>query len=158
MRFFTNFRVEWQFNLEKAPWQGGIFERMIQSAKRCLKKAIGHNCLTLDELLTLVIEVEAVLNSRPLTYVYSDETIEPLAPSHLLNGFRILSLPGPFDVNEIDDDYTPEKVTRRANHLARTLEKFWRRWKRESLLELRNFHRASQRATLFESGGDSDHI
>ena len=144
MRFFTNFRVEWQFNLEKAPWQGGIFERMIQSAKRCLKKAIGRNCLTLDELLTLVVEVEGVLNSRPLTYVYSDETIEPLTPSHLLNGFRILSLPGPFDVNEIDDDYTPEKVTRRANHLARTLEKFWRRWKREYLLELRNFHRAAQ--------------
>ena len=122
MRFFTNFRVEWQFNLEKAPWQCDIFKHMIQSAKRCLKKAIGRNCLNLDELLTLVIVVKGLLNWRPLTYVYSDETIEPLTPSHLLNGFRILSLPGPFDVNEIDDDYTPEKMTHRANHLARTQE------------------------------------
>ena len=162
-RFFTNFQVEWQSNLEKAPWRGGIFERMIQSAKRCLKKAIGRNCLSLGELLTLVVEAESVLNSRPLTYVYSDEITEPLTLSHLLNGFRILSLPGPFNVNETDDDYTPKKVTRRANHLAKTLERFWRRWKREYLLELRNFHgpcvTATQRyATFSESGGDSDRI
>ena len=53
-------------------------------------------------------------------------------PRHL-NGFQILSLLGPFDV-----------VTHRANYLARSLEKFWRRWKREYLLELQHFHRASQ--------------
>ena len=42
------------------------------------------NSLTHDELLTLVTEVEAVLNSRPLTYVSSEDTTEPLTPSHLL--------------------------------------------------------------------------
>ena len=80
-KFFSDIHVEWRFNLEKAPWQGGVFERMIKSAKRCLRKAIGKNCLTFDELLTLVTEVEGVLNSRPLTYVYSDDITEPLTPS-----------------------------------------------------------------------------
>ena len=78
-KFFSDIQVDWQFNLEKAPWQGGVFERMIKSAKRCLRKAIGKNCLTFDELLTLVIEVEGVLNSRPLTYVYDGDVIDPIS-------------------------------------------------------------------------------
>ena len=58
---------------------------MIKSAKRGLRRAIGRSYLTYDELLTLVIEVEAVLNSRPLGYVSSKDTEEPLTPSHLLH-------------------------------------------------------------------------
>ena len=46
--------VEWRFNLKKAHWWGGGFERMGKSAKRCFKKVIRRNCLTYDELLTLV--------------------------------------------------------------------------------------------------------
>ena len=37
----TNEQVEWQFIVEKAPWWGGYWERMVQSIKRCLKKTIG---------------------------------------------------------------------------------------------------------------------
>ena len=144
-KFLSDIRVEWRFNLEKAPWQGGVFERMIKSAKRCLRKAVGKNCLTFDELLTLVTEIEGVLNSRPLTYVYSDDVTEPLTPSHLLVGYRIRTLPDDTVPPDADDDYTPRSLTRRAAHLAKTLRKFWRRWKREYLQELREFHRASQR-------------
>ena len=52
----------------------------------------GHwkNCLFYDEFLTLIVEVEAVLNSRPLTYVSSEDIKEHLTPSHLLVGHRIL--------------------------------------------------------------------
>ena len=125
---------------------GGIFERMIKSAKRCLKKSIGKNCLTHDELLTLVTEVEAVLNSRPLTYVSSEDTTEPLTPSHLLVGYRILTLPDPTIPD--DSDYTPENLTRRMSHLAKTLGRFWKRWKREYLLEFREFHRSRPRGYL----------
>ena len=78
MKYLSQLRIEWQFNLERAPWWGGIFERMVKSAKRCLKKSVGRNCLTHDELLTLVTEVEAVLNSRPLTYASSKDIEEPL--------------------------------------------------------------------------------
>ena len=50
---------------------------MIKSAKRCLRKVIGRNFLTYDELLTLVVEVVAVINSRPLPYVSSENLTEP---------------------------------------------------------------------------------
>lgn len=144
MKYFSQLRVEWQFNLEKAPWWGGIFERMIKSAKRCLKKSVGKNCLTYDELHTLIVEIEAVLNSRPLTYVASEDTEEPLTPSHLLVGYRILTLPDPPVVEEEDPCYSPEGVTQRASHLTKTLQHFWDRWKKEYLLELREFHRVRE--------------
>ena len=44
-RYFSHLGVTWKFNLEKAPWWGGMFERMIKSAKRCLKKSVGKKLL-----------------------------------------------------------------------------------------------------------------
>ena len=81
---------KWVFNLSKAPWWGGVFEC---STKRCLRKILGQSRLTYDELLTAIVEVEGVLNSRPLTYVSIEDMDEPLTPSHLLTGRRIFSLP-----------------------------------------------------------------
>ena len=55
-----------------------MFERMIRSMKMCLKKAIGGARLSYDELLTVITQVEATLNSRPLTYMSSDDLEEPI--------------------------------------------------------------------------------
>lgn len=60
--------------LQRAPWWGGVFERMVRMTKRCLKKIVGRAKLTYDELIIAVIEVEAVINSRPLS---SDDLEEP---------------------------------------------------------------------------------
>ena len=119
-KHFTELHVEWTFNLEKAPWWG-IFERMIKSAKRCLKESVGKASLTYDELSMLVTEIEAVLNSRPLTYVSMDE---PLTPSHLLLGYRVLSLPDPPLSDDPDYNQLANDLSRRMKHLLRTSEKF----------------------------------
>ena len=58
--YFLEVGVDWQFNIEKAPWWGGIFERMIHSTKRCLRKTLGQAKLTYDEVLTALTEVEAI--------------------------------------------------------------------------------------------------
>lgn len=78
---FAGNRIQWSFNLEKAPWWGGIFERMVRSVKRCLWKTVE---LTLDELTTAVTEV---VKSRPLTYVSTEDMEE------LITGRRLMSLP-----------------------------------------------------------------
>ena len=85
--------MKWTFNLEKAPWWGRVFERLVKSLKRCLKKTISGARLTYEELLTVVIEVEMIRKCRPLSYVLSEESEEPLTPSHLVCGHRIMSLP-----------------------------------------------------------------
>ena len=78
-------------------------------------------------MTTALVEVEAVLNSRPLTYVAMDDLDEPLTPSHLLTGHRILSLPDNPKLNGNDEDedeeFSPsghDQLTRRARHLNRT--------------------------------------
>jgi len=52
-----------------APWQGGYYERLVGMVKRSLRKVAGRKHFTLEQFSTLLIEIEAVLNSRPLTYV-----------------------------------------------------------------------------------------
>ncbi len=84
---------DWTFNVAKAPWWGGAFERMVKSTKRCLRKMVGQASLTHDELLTAVTEIESIINSRPLLYLSAGDTEEPLTPSHLLIGRRVLNLP-----------------------------------------------------------------
>ena len=84
---------QWIFNIERAPWWGGVFERMVKSTKRCLRKMVGRANFSRDELLTAVVEIEAVINSRPLTYISSSDIEEPLTPSHLVVGQRLLNLP-----------------------------------------------------------------
>lgn len=147
-RYLSQIGVKWCFNLEKAPWWGGIFERLIKSVKRCLRKMIGQAKLTYDELSTAVIEVEAIINSRPLTYVSSDDLEEPLTPSHLLVGRRILSLPDNLsyqrDNNDEDFEVDSDHLNKRVKHLANVINQFWKRWRREYLLELRESHRNNQ--------------
>ena len=115
----------------------------IRSTKRCLRKIIGKAKFTFDELLTAVIEVEAVLNSRPLTYVSTTDWEEPLTPSHLIAGRRIWSLPDHLYHVPEDEEFGsgPELLTKRARHLNRTLDRFWSRWRKEYLVELREAHR-----------------
>ena len=135
--------IQWKFIVEKAPWQGGMYERMVKSAKRCLKKVIGRGSLTLEELMTLTVEVEAVLNSRPLSYISADDQEEPLTPSHLVTGNRILSLPDPSIEDGEDPSYelTSDDISRRMKHLRELKIRFWKRWKSEYLQELREHHR-----------------
>ncbi|EYC41330.1 hypothetical protein Y032_0573g160 [Ancylostoma ceylanicum] len=71
-RYVSDQAIEWRNITPYAPWQGGFFERLIQSIKRSLQKAIGHRTLDVETLTTLLTEVEASLNSPPLTYQESD--------------------------------------------------------------------------------------
>lgn len=82
--------IKCRFIVEAAPRWGGFFEWMVKSVKLSLKKCLLNAQLNFVELPAALIEVEAVLNSWPLTCLY-DEMEEPLTPSHLIIGHRILS-------------------------------------------------------------------
>ena len=133
---------DWTFNVERAPWWGGAFERMVQ---RCLRKTVGQASLTHDELLTAVTEIESIINSRPLSYVSAGDVEEPLTPSHLLIGRRVLNLPDHLrhlcDPGDEDFDVDSTQLTKRMKHLNNTLNHFWKRWRSEHLAELRESHR-----------------
>ena len=88
--FNTSNGIIWRFNLAKALWWGGFFERLIHSTKRCLRKCVRNCTLTYKEFYTVLVEIEGVLNSRPLTYLDENDIEEPLKPIHLYCGHRIL--------------------------------------------------------------------
>ena len=99
--------------------------------------------LTYDELLTALVEVEMVLNSRSLTVVSADDLEEPLTPSHLIIGHRLRDVPDlqcinvdPDEEFELDSDV----ATKRARYLDRTISQFWHRWRKEYLVGLREMH------------------
>ena len=136
------------FQLGKGPLVGGFFERLVKSTKRCLKKALGTAQLTYKELLTATVEVKMILNSLPLSYVSTEDLEEPLTPSHLLTGRRLLSLPER-NYNEDDPDFDinldTDSLTRRMRHLSNVMNHFWSRWRNEYLMELREYHRVEKR-------------
>ena len=63
-----------------SPWWGDIFESLVHSIKRCLRKILRQAKFSCDELFTALIEIEMVLNSGPLTYVSADDLDKPLTP------------------------------------------------------------------------------
>ena len=76
---------------------GGV-DRVNQVA---IRKTLGRTFISLDQLQTVVIEIESMLNDRPLTYVNSDlQDPQPLIPSHLLHGRRIQQIPHPLNDSE----------------------------------------------------------
>lgn len=107
-QYLSSRKIEWSFNIEKAPWWGGIFERMIGLTKKCLRKIIGRAKFSFDELLTAVTEIEFVLNSRPISYVSSSDLDEPLTPFHLLVGRRLSTLPDHICYRRAAEEFTTE--------------------------------------------------
>jgi len=83
--------------------------------KTVVRKVLGESFITLETLQTLTVEIEAVLNDRPLTYQLSDIVDpEPLTLSHLLYGRCITTLPHPITEDEelIDPTYTTGTMLR----------------------------------------------
>ena len=140
-REFESRRIEWKFNLERSPWWGGMFERMVGLVKRILRKILGNALLNKDEMHTVLVEVEGILNSRPLTYIYEDEfNVDILTPSHLMFGRRLSPFADHIEFNYSDDETSHSK---RFLYLVRKLQHFWKRWRTEYLRELREKHNAA---------------
>ena len=142
-------RITWKFNLERTPWWGGFFERMIGTVKRCLRKVIGKAKLSEDELRIILLEVESTINSRPLTYLYEELDSEALTPSHLLYGRRLSTLPVEITSNENGNLYP-----KRYRYLVNKLKHFWNRWGKEYLVDLRENHKIQGKGTVQVSIGD----
>ncbi|XP_038062679.1 uncharacterized protein LOC119733173 [Patiria miniata] len=120
--------IEWQFNPPTASHMGGVWERMIRSIRKILKNLLQEQVVCDEVLLTVMAEVEAILNARPLTQLSLDpRDDEPLTPNHLLLMRPSFNAPPGVFVKE--DGYGRRRW-RQAQFLA---DQFWRRWKREYL-------------------------
>jgi hypothetical protein len=120
--------VEWIFNPPAASHMGGVWERMIQSVKKTLRGLMKDQVVSDETLRTLIVEVEGILNGRPLTSV-SDlpNDLDVLTPNHLL---LLRSNPNvPPGVFEKSDSYCKRRW-RQVQYMA---DLFWKRWLKEYL-------------------------
>ncbi len=141
--YLSSQRIKWTFIVERAPWWGGFYERLVRTVKSSLRKVIGKTRLCFDELRTVVSEVEAVVNSRPLIYIPSEPEFI-LTPAHFLTGKRLTSLPDSNDMEKLSSD--PETLTKlldssryqyRSNFLNQATRRYWKMWRNEYLDALR---------------------
>eukprot|EP00794_Sanderia_malayensis_P013094 gene13094-biopygen10447 len=86
--YLSRNNIAWQFNLSKAPWWGGQFERIIGLVKQALYKVLGRASLSLQELKEIILDVEIALNNRPLCYVQDDIELPELTPNMMLLGHQ----------------------------------------------------------------------
>ena len=114
--------------------------------KTAIKKVLGRRHVSLQALETIVVEIKAILNDRPLTFVLSEMgDPEPLTPAHLLHRRKITCLPhDTVNIDEIDDPtYGDASMMKRANTQAAILRDFQTRWRHKYLTSLRKYHKAS---------------
>ena len=123
--------IQWERNTPTASHTGGVWERQIRSVRDILQSLLKNNAHILNDesLHTLLLEAEAIVNSRPLTVEnLNDPESLPLSPNQLLTMKSKVVLPPP-GVFQKEDLYA-RKRWRRVQHLA---NQFWTRWRKEYL-------------------------
>ena len=155
--FMANRGTLWKFNIEKAPWYGGFFERLVRSVKRCLRKSIENAKLNYEELLTVLKEVENILNNRPLTYLYTEENVDPLTPNKLIYGRDLNRTVTPSYLSDEENENNVDLDTRYA-YLQKILDHFWNRWSNEYLVALRERSRKLSKTSNLDIVPKTDDI
>ena len=122
--------IEWHFNPPLSPSQGGVWEIIVKSVKRILQNLTGEKILDEESLRTFIVEVEWILNNRPLTSVSDHPSdLAALTPTSVLTGSTDPSLPP--DTFMKADGY--KRSWRAVQWMA---EQFWTRWRKEYMLSL----------------------
>ena len=118
---------------------GGYLECCIQTVKRALHRILGNAVLTFEEYTTVLYEISALINSRPITTVRDrgDEP-EPVSPAMLLSGRSLIQVPPMYELKV--DGKAPQLCQGRLRYLEKLKTYFWGRWQKEYLAELREVH------------------
>ncbi|XP_075990212.1 uncharacterized protein LOC142985854 [Anticarsia gemmatalis] len=122
----ADMEITFHFNAPSWPSAGGLWEAAVKSFKFHLKRVIGEQKLTYEEFSTLLIQIGACLNSRPLCALTDDpEDLEYLTPSHFLtNGSLLTIIP------------TERDLRTRWFLTQKNIQDIWKRWSSEYLSQL----------------------
>ncbi|XP_049886914.1 uncharacterized protein LOC126381473 [Pectinophora gossypiella] len=139
--------TKWKFIPPGAPNFGGLWEAGVKSTKFHLKRIIGESTLTFEELNTLLTQIEACLNSRPLSPISDHpDDLDPLTPAHFLVGESLIILP--------ESDYTDlkEHSLTRWQLTQRMMQSFWKKWQSEYMSRLQQRPKWRSRQKEFNIG------
>lgn len=127
----ANDLVTWHFIPPSSPHFGGLWEAGVKSTKYHLKRILNGTKLTFEEISTVLAQIEATLNSRPLSPLSTDPNdVTPLTPSHFLVGDVVKLPPEPSLL------HLKENRLDRWQRIQQLQQNFWIRWKQEYLNRL----------------------
>ncbi|XP_067205397.1 uncharacterized protein [Linepithema humile] len=131
IQFLCDQQTYWSFIPPNAPHCGGLWEAAVKSAKHHSNRIVGRAHLTFEEMQTVLCEIEAVLNSRPLFALSADPNdLSYLSPGHFLIGTVINDFPS-HDLSDVN-----ENRLIRWQRVEQLRQHFWRRWSLEYLHSL----------------------
>lgn len=125
--FLHDQEISWTFIPPNAPHFGGLWEAAVKSAKYHLNRIVGKAHLTFEEMQTVLCEVEAILNSRPITPLSADPNMAYLSPGHFLVGTALNGSPC-HDLTDINENRLV-----RWQRIEQLRQHFWKRWSSEYL-------------------------
>ncbi|XP_067622000.1 uncharacterized protein [Eurosta solidaginis] len=129
---FCDSSIRAEFTPASANHFGGIWEAAVKSAKGHLHRSVMNARLTYEELTTVLVEIEAVLNSRPISPLSSDSSdLEALTPGHFITGSALKSLPERMVVDKLNN-------WDRWNQITALNQMFWKQWSHEYISELQS--------------------
>lgn len=118
--------LKWKFMQPRAPHFGGLHKAAVKSVKKAFKENAGNTLLTYEGLSTVLAQIEAQLNSRPL--LLNPVTNIILTPGHFLIGRPMNVLPGA--------DFKTTTLTNLYKYQQQLQQQFWKNWQTEYLHEL----------------------
>ena len=106
--------------------------------------------MTYEELRTVIAEIEGIMNSRPLCYLYSDDTEEVITPSHLMLGRRLMSIQ---NTNKaLDENETQVTLSKKMKYIKFLVDHYWQRWRTEYVTQLREYQKVGKTSKLIKEG------
>ncbi|XP_046608812.1 uncharacterized protein LOC124299590 [Neodiprion virginianus] len=95
-QLIANDGTRWKFNPPGAPHMSGKWEAAVKSVQQHLAKINSDKLLTYEDISTLLMQIEAVLNSRPLSALSEDpDDLVALTPGHVIRGAPLTTIPEP---------------------------------------------------------------
>ncbi|XP_054715403.1 uncharacterized protein LOC129224882 [Uloborus diversus] len=120
--------IDWKFLPPRAPNFGGLWEAGVKSFKYHLKRVMRDLKVTYEEFETIVVQIEGILNSRPLTPLASDgDELDALTPGNFLIGRPISAIVEP-DLLDVNDNRLS-----RWQRVTKVTQYVWKRWKNDYL-------------------------
>ena len=122
--FLESKGIKWQFNVARTLWWGGFSECLIGLIKSCLMKILGRAKISFKEFEGSLLDIEAILHNRPLTYLEEEFGPETLTPNHLIHGHHIpmIAWEQPQSKFEVDAIHRWKHMQKQLQHFLETME------------------------------------